>query len=132
MSSWIVSEDTLRRIVCYLSSHIEDDRNTWLEQHGYVPWEHMWERKMFADMLELNCKATAYRYDEEVAIPNYEYLPYKAELIEAIVGVCCWLYQCAEGDYPDSPLYKFFDDLSKEWALDFVRATPEWASAPWE
>jgi hypothetical protein len=52
--------------------------------------------------------------------------------LQAFKSLHCWLYQCSEGDVPETPLYKAFRDISNHWAQHIVASLPAYDKADWE
>jgi hypothetical protein len=51
--------------------------------------------------------------------------------VTAYKAISCLLYQCAEGDVPECPLYQDLERLAARLAADIVRSLPEYEKAPW-
>jgi hypothetical protein len=43
----------------------------------------------------------------------------------------CWLYQCSEGEVPETALFKAFAELSNTLAQVVVSELAEYEAAPW-
>ena len=61
---------------------------------------------------------TPYRYDCEPCMR-----------LQALKSLRCWLYQCREGDVPESPLYKIFDAYAYQLAYAIVSESKDYAAA---
>ena len=131
MSSFVVSEKCLRRIVSYLDKHGEFIRMDDLQGLGYAE-DAGFPEQLMADMLALNCKATGYRYRKTIESPDYTFAPIEPTPVETIKAAQCWLYQCNEGKYDQHKLYRFIDHLVTEWCVNYVMQSPEYNSAPWD
>jgi len=87
-------------------------------------------------MFWLNVQAVTYRYEggaEDFRALNYKYQDYPYfSPIQALKSLRCWLYQCAEGNIPEtSKLYQLMEEFSHRLALDIVRKTKEYENAYW-
>lgn len=102
-------------------------------------------------LVDMNIRAVDYRYSEKNAVPLYRntYIgPSKtmAELVLRYKAIECLAYQCAEGDIPETPLYKQLiaaentvasmiipghPDLQYFDASDIIGRMPEYKAAPW-
>ena len=51
--------------------------------------------------------------------------------VVAYKALRCWLYQCTEGDVPNSPLYKAVEEIAAALAQEIVQALPEYDETPW-
>ena len=53
------------------------------------------------------------------------------ELVRCYKAIQCLLYQCAEGDVPEQPLYAELQRAAGEIAGDIVRSLPAYEAAGW-
>ena len=51
--------------------------------------------------------------------------------VVAYKALQCWLYQCSEGDVPETPLFKQMDTLRNDIAADIVADLPAYSAAEW-
>jgi len=137
MSSFLVEDLTINKIVCKLAygRNLEWIRGRIKERLGFDLTKTDDCEKLGALMWRMNLKATGQRYQgniEDFRDLNYSFkLEVNNTMISVIKALQSWLYQCAEGDVPDSLEYKFFDKLSGQLALTTLADTPEWKSAKW-
>lgn len=97
------------------------------------------------DLLKMNTQAVNYRYNErskfrkpikrahllDVASLDH-FRPYPVtELVGRYKAMTCLLYQCSEGKYPKTRLYKQLDHLAGEYAAMIVHRMPEYDQAKW-
>ena len=126
MSAYVVEDETINRIL----SVIAQDANKY-PRYGWSqfsdPLAHIGHNiatpggiaRLGAVMLNLNIIAVRERYGDHGPISN---LPGKVghgefsydgtvrpDPVQALESLSCWLYQCSEGDLPETPLYKVFD-----------------------
>jgi hypothetical protein len=62
-------------------------------------------------------------------------IPYRyteTTMVQAFKSVQCLSYQCSEGNVPDSPLYKFLEELENIIAKQIVSDLPEYEKAKWD
>ena len=65
----------------------------------------------------------AFRFDmSNLATPN---------LPEHYKAMQCFLYQCGEGDVPESPLFQAVDDAADLLARRFIEQSADYEAAPW-
>lgn len=138
MSAYIVGDKTINRIVDRLVfevsnnsfSHNLDEK---LSELGYDPADNTFPEKLSQDMHALNVNAVNQRYDEENRVPPLTYVQSNpASLIQTLKSLNCWVYQCTEGDVPESNLYKFFADVFQKHLLKrIVYDMPEYDRAEW-
>jgi hypothetical protein len=97
------------------------------------------------DLLKMNTQAVNYRYNERTKFrkpikPAHlfnvssldHFRPYPmAELVGRYKAMTCLLYQCSEGKYPKTRLYKQLDHIASEYAAMIVHRMPEYNAASW-
>ena len=63
---------------------------------------------------------------------SYVYVPQQRRVGVVIYkAMRCLLYQCSEGNVPETALYKELEKLADEWAGSIVADLPEYERAPW-
>ena len=102
-------------------------------------------------LIEMNIRAVDCRYNERNPVPLYRntYMGSAktlAELVKRYKAIQCLAYQCAEGNVPETPLYKQLiaaentvasmiipghPDLQYFDASDIIGRMPEYKAAPW-
>lgn len=130
MSSYIVDDETINRILSYLASTAH--RASYgamyaLRELGY-DLSNTDDRKRLGDaMFALNVSATSQRYPGESietlpgTVGHYEFT-FRHETPNAQIALNelqRWIYQCAEGDVPECPLYHVFDHVAR---IDIMQA----------
>lgn len=144
MSAFVVDDKTINRVVTYL----RDDRDLkdWfghqvskrldisiLSQDGLAQLARL--------MHVTNVQAVQQRYPDEPAetLPGPireagEHFHFRYELtgrMQALKSLQCWLYQCAEGNVPESAVYRLMERVKAEMALAIVSDLPEYERAEW-
>lgn len=80
------------------------------------------------------------RYPEEISdftplpcYPEAGFPPHltRKRLVQAYKSVGCLLYQCGEGDIPDSALYKALRNFEADLARELVQGSEEYEEALW-
>ena len=128
MSAYIVEKATIDRIVTYLETNevrreIEDYfryptlRGTCAEQ-GQRLWT-------------LNVRAVDARYEETNPVELYRHESNHCSKTQTLKSLRCFLYQCSEGDIPETPLYKDLSALADRLTMSIVEDLPEYESAQW-
>lgn len=129
MSAYVVTDECINAIVTYFT----DRRRTWerhqieeaLRKQGVIG--ETFEQQLGNAMFELNCNAVEQRYGDgqakEFRELNYAY---HAEYLGSAYAVYdqlgTWLYQCSEGDVPESSeLYQAMQRLYAHMAHTFFR-----------
>jgi len=139
MSAFIVEDKTINYVVNWLRRQI-DELNIIpekLQRLGIDTSIPGWAEIPGHEMFQLNIKAVDARYGEGEAA-KFRTLNYRLEHTEAVPleqvlkSLHCWLYQCCEGDVPETELYKFFDtDVRLYLMTKIITHLPEYEEAYW-
>jgi hypothetical protein len=148
MSSFIVRPETINRIVSYLSLAQSSGR---IEHSGvqYVLKEHGIHVEAYRDkealvkaLLALNMQAVNERYGDTSlsTMPgkigmkenDYRFQYEDGGPIRVYKSLRCLVYQCSEGNVPETPLFKFLEDLSNSLASSIVHSLPEFEKGEWD
>jgi hypothetical protein len=139
MSAFIVADKTINTIVNWLRREI--DRlpiiSYKLKEAGYDTSASGWAEKLGHAMYQLNIKAVADRYGDNEARRFWKH-EYRFEhtdavsLVQVLKSLQCWLYQCNEGDVPETKLYGLFDTDVQIYLMDkIITKLPEYEQAEW-
>ena len=121
MSSYIVDDSTINRITSYLNRWAHSDkmhRGAYaLQELGYCLDDSNELERLGADMFRLNVAATSQRYHGESietlpgTVGHYEYTHHweNCDAATVLEELSRFIYQCAEGNVPESPLYQALD-----------------------
>lgn len=89
--------------------------------------------RLAADLHQLNVDAVNQRYrcDDEA-----DYTPRLSafrtpEAMQAYKSAQCLLYQCSEGNVPETPLYKALAEMKNRMAEAVIYGLPEYQTAKW-
>src|SRR4051812_7187050 len=87
-----------------------------------------WQTRLGQQMLDLNQQALRNCYGDPEQGLAYTFCNTSSTRIHALKSLQCWLYQCCEGNIPETAmLYKFFDTVVvRMWAVDVVMKTAEY------
>jgi len=136
MSAFLVENETIDRIVTKL--RVMADRDEYLPKAlfeiGYNLKTVEDVHRLGKDMFELNCKALDARYnDKREMFGDYKYKFNGCNTkVSVMKAIDCWLYQCCEGDIPEtSLLYNTMKHISRELAHDIVMDSAEYDQAKW-
>ena len=142
MSAFIVDNKTINNIVTWLDSALEETygtiiiRQKLLEQ-GFDASESDWTERLGQAMFQLNVIAVDARYGSGEAKRfrplAYRYkLTHSVPLVQVLKSLQCWLYQCNEGDVPQTALYGLFDNEVRLYLMtEIIDALPEYQEAFW-
>ncbi len=141
MSAFIVEDATINHVVSFinqLSVHASPRRELAAYGADLVTIEGQTElaRAMFA----LNVSAVDQRYpdrktctDAPFRAEDFTYRYTWANEIQAYKSLECWLYQCSEGDIPEtSLLYNCMNRVRDCMAVELVRRLPAYEAAQWD
>ena len=139
MSAYIVDDETINKIVAYMYMESLGGRNyiyslTQLREQGYNLSLEEDCIQLAEDMFALNVEAVEQRYGKGQA-ETFRTLDFKFRFVEnegiikTIKALNEWLYQCLEGDVPETKLYKEMDELRNGMYAVFTHSTKEWKEA---
>lgn len=154
MSAFVVSNDTINRILYALQLREVQRSLRWRGVSvwpSYTTGEGSDEVLHAADqeypesgsivtlgrsMLALNVEAVNARYGErgvKITPPHngYMYRDSPCSLVEGYKALQCWLYQCSEGNVPETPLFKLMDSVSNDIAHLIVAELSDYKQAAW-
>jgi hypothetical protein len=139
MSAFMVEDKTINYVVNWLRRNI--DRFSLiphkLKELGFDTSKAGWAEKLGKAMFQLNIDAVEARYGSGEAV-KFLQLDYRYEhteagsLVQVLKSLQCWLYQCNEGDVPETGLYGLFDtDVQMSLMDKIITALPEYEQAEW-
>lgn len=132
MSAYIVEKKTIDRIVTYINEKCSADPDYFETRYAAIYAAYRGDpNKLGQNLWTMNVKAVDQRYRENnpVSLYRYEYRP--ADNIQVFKSLRGYLYQCTEGDVPESPLYKDLDRLADTIAREIVINLPAYERAEW-
>ena len=141
MSAWIVGPKTINRILYSLSQM----RDGWIKSkitEMFLEIDPKWDfienpTEIGKAMYSLNIDAVGARYggrkrgDLPGSQGEYYYELTPCNDIQAYKSLRCWIYQCSEGDVPERPLYKAFEQIGTFIAEKIVNNLPQYDEADW-
>jgi hypothetical protein len=139
MSAFIVEDETINRVVTWLTREVQTNRFTldWLAREYDVDLtSDRWNETLAQAMFQLNCDGVNARYGngeaEKFRPLNFTYkLEDYHSLVQVLKSLQCWKYQCSEGDVPETKLYQFFEEVEHHLALKIVMDLPAYEKATW-
>ncbi len=133
MSAYLVSDNVMHDVVAQILE---------LARHQYIEYEFDTKRQVTAAdadllgsaLLAMNHLALEARYDDEP--PQSVDYTFKAgqasqNLMQRYTSMRCLLYQCSEGDVPQTRLYLFLERLIGATAGNIVCELPAYDRATW-
>jgi hypothetical protein len=142
MSAFIVDNKTINSIVNWLDSAVAEAFGTttirWkLLELSFDTSKTGWAERLGYAMFQLNVIAVDARYGSGAAKKfqplDYHYkVTQSVPLVQVLKSLQCWLYQCNEGDLPQTALYGLFDtDVQLYLMTEIIDALPEYQNAFW-
>lgn len=136
MSAFMVSTDCMNRVITGLWQNVD------FRDNYHKLFEKLKSREDFFDLSKrlylLNQAALMQRYDDKpdssyVQIPKFEWkLAAMVSPISCLKAIHCLSYQCAEGNVPEEPLYKWLENVGHALADQIVSKTKEYDEAGWD
>lgn len=148
MSSFLVSESTMAKIANAITYVVNTDKyymNTeelkkafpdCIDKDGFMV-THFVAIKLY----EMNDMALRARYKDEWWLEDLmegdykEFIcngnPFENESLQLLKSIQCYLYQCSEGNVPETPLYKAIDEFASRIMFHIVSSLPEYEKAIW-
>ncbi len=152
MSSYVVHPKVINQIVTYLD--VQTNRGNYrylLSHYNIVPnmKEALGDKEerlqATADSLwSLNIEAVQQRYPNDTVntmpgsyqegklIHHTVYKYEEANTLQVYKSLQCLIYQCSEGNVPDTIEYKFLVDLKHAIAEDIIESLPDYDKAHWD
>lgn len=140
MSAYVVENSTIDRIAAWVYTKSMGSMHNWmfrtLQSLGYLTDRPEGVEKLAQAMFWLNVEAVNERYGEFEA-EQFRPLDYEYTLIppvgvyQTLKSLKCWLYQCSEGNVPETELFKAMQQLAYDIMEEIVNATEEYELAEW-
>jgi hypothetical protein len=122
MSAFIVSNRTMSRAIVALRYAGVADR------FGCAS-----DNRLGDLLFDLNARAVADRYGDGGEAVEYRPEPGLAvDKADALKGLVCLLYQCAEGRIPETAPYRLLEEAERLLSGAIVAELPEYRAAPWD
>lgn len=156
MSAYVVEDETINRIVSWIEREtIGNNGFTYgqvahsLKQAGIDPEdngrplrvvgnepEKSFPVRLGEAMSALNVRAVRERYEDAdesgmIGAPYQFTRVSSADPFVVLKSLHCWHYQCSEGDVPNDPLYKAFEEIIHAIEGALVRQMPQYDKATW-
>ena len=138
MSAFMVEDETINKVVTWLKREVSTNHFplTVAFKHHIDLTSDQWEEKLANAMFQLNGDGVNARYGEgevEQFRPlNFTYKPEPyVSNVQVLKSLQCWMYQCSEGDVPQTTLYQFFAEVESYLAVHIVMDLPEYDQAKW-
>jgi hypothetical protein len=139
MSAFLVEDKTINYVVNWLRRNIDQFSLIphKLKELGFDTSVAGWAEKLGQAMFQLNIQGVEARYGNDEAV-KFRQLDYRFEhteavsLVQVLKSLQCWLYQCNEGNVPETGLYGLFETDVQMYLMDkIITALPEYEQAEW-
>jgi hypothetical protein len=142
MSAYIVADQTINHIVNWLGRELEAVYGTIIIRQkllelGFDASIAGWLEILGQERFQLNIQAVDARYGKGEAV-KFRTLSYHYQrtdsvpLVQVLKSLHCWLYQCTEGDIPQTALYLLFaNDVQLYLMTEIIDTLPEYEQAYW-
>ncbi len=130
MSAYVVESETIHKII---SGIVERGNEVIAGYRVEKDWDSRTRLSEFGQaMLRMNESAVGQRYHEHVEPTPYQFQR-RAVLshVQTFKALRCFLYQCGEGDVPQTDLYRALWEYLGNLAIELVSASDSYRSAHW-
>jgi hypothetical protein len=136
MSAYVVADKTINNAVNWLRREINrlPIISYKLKAVSFDTSESGWAERLGQAMFQLNIEAVNARYGSA----RFCKLDYRFEhtdavsLVQVLKSLQCWLYQCNEGDVPETELYGLFDTDVQMYLMEtIITKLPEYEEVAW-
>jgi hypothetical protein len=138
MSCFVVRDEVITSFVTYLHQSVTDRfhngnyaARTFERDTNYILLNEEHCKRLARDMHALNVEAYNQRYGSSEELPSLKFEFVVTSDLLAFKNLGCLLYQCAEGNVPDTDLYKALRKLEGVLAKAIVIQMPEYEALPW-
>lgn len=122
MSAYLVDSITIDRFLSGYSRSVKD----------WKPIEDNKLSEIGKGFLKLNRKAVNYRYNEKQRYPEYAFKKvFNVPLSWSIKAGNCLKYQCSEGNFDKTKVYKEIEEYLFTLAMHLINNMAEYDAAPW-
>jgi hypothetical protein len=136
MSAFVVQDQTINNIVNWLCMSERGRWNhTWLSRETNLDFSDY--QAVGQALFDMNVFAVEARYGQgeakEFRPLDYQHkIAFHENLIQSYKSLQCLLYQCSEGDIPETPLYKAMTELKQIIADEIIGNMAEYNKAKWD
>jgi len=132
MSSFLVSRELISRIATFIVREQGGRSSIGRACSRQFPGE-LDNESLQRELWEMNVAALRQRYGDDAGVYEFSpiYVPQPVNLFALAKDMDCLLYQCREGDVPQTALYKAMQEVRNALCLYLVRSQPEYDRADW-
>lgn len=139
MSAYVVADRTINKIVTFLMKAGDIDAGKLASPLDEAPYRSQGPRtaaiKLGQAMYDLNVKAVNHLYDDHKPDKAFDE-PYvfeeeRVSRVQALKSLGCWLYQCNEGDFDKTKLWKRMWKVRTDIAMNIVCDSEAYDKAEW-
>lgn len=132
MSAFVLETKIIRRIVTYLNRHHRDFVHI-TNELGYDLQEFKDLKRLTNDLHAMNCAAVSDRYSEacEPVEVDFDYYFGDTSQFQVLKSMECLLYNCAEGEVTEKPLFKGLERMISALRHDIISNLMGYKLASW-
>ncbi len=141
MSAYVVKDEVINKIVSWIELQFMGTRYPYVEavrlikDLGYDLMKDEDYQRLARDMHKLNDMAVSYLYNMEEEAPNidfkYRFISSPGTTVQIFKNLENWLYQCNEGKFNETPLYKIMEEMKNRIACYYISESAEYKTAQW-
>lgn len=126
MSAFVVEKSIIDAIVTHIHGNFTGNH-----LKVYPGLKTLDPQKLGQSLWDMNAEAVDQRYSENNPRTIYRYGCEAMNQVERYKAMECFLYQCSEGDVPETPLYRDMERIKNELGADIISRLPEYEAASW-
>lgn len=136
MSAFVVEDKTINKVVTFLSMIVNDSWDSYIPRflagQGFDLATSEGKQKLAQAMSDVNVRAVNERYNESAELPKFTFcLNINVNKLTALKALKCWLYQCTEGQQPESGVYRMMERVGNMLCESIVTNLKEYKMAEW-
>lgn len=137
MSAWIVSKENIDRVITALLLLEKKSSMSPVPKLSLIK-DQEGVNGLGTQLWGMNEDAVKQRYGRPYndlpgsKVVKYKFVTSEADPYQLIMSIHCLGYQCAEGNVPETDLYKAVKKLEEEFEAYLVRTDPRYKNAKWE
>jgi hypothetical protein len=134
MSAYVLEDRETSRLARDIFARIAEFGPVRAERLGFGELVTGSPEELAEKLYQLNVEAVAQRYSLHRERTPVQFIPGAGLSSSPVRGyklLQCYLYQCSEGNVPETALFKQLSALAGDIAQDIVQSLPAYDDAPW-
>jgi hypothetical protein len=125
MSAFIVSNKTMNQAIEAMRLCGFNHDGVYLDDPDHI-------KVLGAELFKLNASAVAQRYNEPEEETEFKFEWQDCNKFQALKSLQCLIYQCSEGNVPETKLYKILRECESAMKNLIIDDLPEYEAAKWD